>query len=79
MRRVRTVSAHLPGWLTGWLGVRGPEPLTDEAGHRHATWLELFLDVIFVYALAAVVARLGTDPTPTPNAMLAVIGLFVVV
>ncbi|SCE98120.1 Low temperature requirement protein LtrA [Micromonospora coriariae] len=79
MRRVRTVSARVPGWLTGWLGVRGPAPLTDEAGHRHATWLELFLDVIFVYALAAVVARLGTDSTPTLSAMLAVSGLFVVV
>ncbi|MET8324066.1 low temperature requirement protein A [Micromonospora sp. NPDC005189] len=79
MRRVRTVGARLPGWLAGRLGVRGPAPLEDEAGHRHATWLELFLDVIFVYALAAVVARLGTDPTPSPRAILAVSGLFVVV
>ncbi|WP_410811330.1 low temperature requirement protein A [Micromonospora sp. 067-2] len=79
MRRVRTVGAGLPGWLAGRLGVRGPAPLTDEAGHRHATWLELFLDVIFVYALAAVVARLGSDPTPSPTAVLAVCGLFLVV
>ncbi|PWR07965.1 hypothetical protein DKT68_17415 [Micromonospora acroterricola] len=79
MRRGRTVGARFPGWLAGRLGVRGPAPLTDEAGHRHATWLELFLDVIFVYALAAVVARLGTDPTPSLNAMLAVSGLFLVV
>ena len=63
----------------GWLGLRGQAPQTDEAGHRHATWLELFLDLIFVYALAAVVARLGNDPTPSPTAVLAVIGLFVVV
>ncbi|MCO1597300.1 low temperature requirement protein A [Micromonospora sp. RHAY321] len=79
MRRVRTVGASLPGWLAGRLGVRGPAPLEDEAGHRHATWLELFLDVIFVYALAAVAARLGTEPTPSPSAILAVIGLFLVI
>ncbi|WP_406078586.1 low temperature requirement protein A [Micromonospora sp. NBC_00858] len=79
MRRVRTVGARLPGWLSGRLGVRGPAPLEDEAGHRHATWLELFLDIIFVYALAAVVARLGTDSTPSVGGILAVSGLFVVV
>ncbi|RLP80323.1 low temperature requirement protein A [Micromonospora sp. BL4] len=79
MRRVRTAGARLPGWLAGRLGVRGAAPLADEAGHRHATWLELFLDVIFVYALAAVVARLGGEPSPSPRAVLAVIGLFVVI
>ncbi|WCN80278.1 low temperature requirement protein A [Micromonospora sp. LH3U1] len=61
------------------MGIRGEAPQTDDAGHRHATWLELFLDLIFVYALAAVVARLGDDPTPPPTAVLAVIGLFVVI
>lgn len=79
MRRVRTDDLRPSGWLTGRLGLRGQPPQTDEAGHRHATWLELFLDVIFVYALAAVVARLGNDPTPAPEAVLAVSGLFVVV
>ncbi|MEH1167015.1 low temperature requirement protein A [Micromonospora sp. CPCC 205539] len=79
MRRVRTGGARLPGWLTGRLTVRGQTPVTDEAGHRHATWLELFLDVVFVYALAAVVARLETDPTPAQGSVLAVLGLFLVV
>ncbi|MEU8425172.1 low temperature requirement protein A [Micromonospora sp. NPDC048835] len=78
MRRVRTEATHLPRWLARWLGIGGQTPQTDEAGHRHATWLELFLDLIFVYALAAVVARLGDDTTPSPGAVLAVIGLFVV-
>ncbi|MDG4840999.1 low temperature requirement protein A [Micromonospora sp. WMMD967] len=79
MRRVRTASPHLPGWVTAWMGLGGQTPQEDEAGHRHATWLELFLDLIFVYALAAVVRRLGDDPSPSPTAVLAVIGLFVVI
>ncbi|MFC4022080.1 low temperature requirement protein A [Micromonospora sp. GCM10011542] len=78
MRRVRGAHGPWPGWLAARLGLRGPTPLEDEAGHRHATWLELFLDLIFVYALAAVVARLGADPTPSLGAVLAVIGLFLV-
>ncbi|MEU7752786.1 low temperature requirement protein A [Micromonospora sp. NPDC049101] len=79
MRRVRTDAPHLPSRLAARMGLRGQTPQTDEAGHRHATWLELFLDLIFVYALAAVVARLGNEPTPSPTAVLAVIGLFVVI
>ncbi|MGW5581115.1 low temperature requirement protein A [Micromonospora chokoriensis] len=79
MRRVRTAAPHLPGWVAAWMGLGGQTPQADEAGHRHATWLELFLDLIFVYALAAVVRRLGDDPTPSPTAVLAVIGLFVVI
>lgn len=79
MRRVRTTGPHLPGRVAAWMGLGGQTPQEDEAGHRHATWLELFLDLIFVYALAAVVRRLGDDPTPSPTAVLAVIGLFVVI
>ncbi|MBM0233002.1 low temperature requirement protein A [Micromonospora sp. STR1_7] len=79
MRRVRADGVHWPGWLLGRLGLPGQGPQADEAGHRHATWLELFLDLIFVYALAAVVNRLGKDPTPSPTSVLAVIGLFVVI
>ncbi|WFE52354.1 low temperature requirement protein A [Micromonospora sp. WMMD1155] len=79
MRRVRRTAPHLPGWVAAWTGLGGRAPQADEAGHRHATWLELFLDLIFVYALAAVVRRLGDDPTPSPGAVLAVLGLFVVV
>ncbi|MFG1651735.1 low temperature requirement protein A [Micromonospora sp. NPDC049275] len=79
MRRVRTGAPRLPSWLAGRMGLRQLVPRADEAGHRHATWLELFLDIIFVYALAAVVARLGNEPSPSPTAVLAVIGLFVVI
>ncbi|MEU5914170.1 low temperature requirement protein A [Micromonospora sp. NPDC047527] len=79
MRRVRTDLVFRPGRVAGRLGLRDIGPQSDEAGHRHATWLELFLDVIFVYALAAVTARLGNDPTPAPSAVAAVGGLFVVI
>ncbi|MFF0314866.1 low temperature requirement protein A [Micromonospora sp. NPDC005252] len=79
MRRVRGDGARRRSRILGRLGLRGVAPAQDEAGHRHATWLELFLDLIFVYALAAVVRRLGDDPTPAPTAVLAVIGLFLVV
>ncbi|MGC4797083.1 low temperature requirement protein A [Micromonospora saelicesensis] len=79
MRRVRTEAPRLPRWLAARMGLPGQTPQADEAGHRHATWLELFLDLIFVYALAAVVARLGNEPSPSPRAVLAVIGLFVVI
>lgn len=53
--------------------------VADEAGHRHATWFELFFDVIFVFALAEVVDRLGEDPNPRPRSVLAAFGLFLVV
>ncbi|MGV9808378.1 low temperature requirement protein A [Micromonospora chersina] len=61
------------------LGVRRPVTVADEAGHRHATWFELFFDVIFVFALAEVVDRLGEDPSPRPSSVLAAFGLFLVV
>lgn len=79
MRRVRANGPRLPRWVTGRLRMRGQGPQTDDTGERHATWLELFLDLIFVYALAAVVRRLGDDPTPSSSGVLAVLGLFVVV
>ncbi|MET8529054.1 low temperature requirement protein A [Micromonospora sp. NPDC005172] len=82
MGRVRANRPRPPDWLAGRLRIRGRGPQADgagEAGERHATWLELFLDLIFVYALAAVTRRLGDDPTPSPSAVLAVLGLFVVV
>ncbi|MFC0504015.1 low temperature requirement protein A [Micromonospora costi] len=67
------------GRLAGRLAPNRPTAVTDEAGHRHATWFELFFDVIFVFALAAVVDRLGEDTTPRPHSVLAVFGLFLVV
>ncbi|HEX7744467.1 MAG TPA: low temperature requirement protein A [Micromonosporaceae bacterium] len=79
VRRVRTDAASRPARLVARLGLRAPAPARDEAGHRHASWLELFFDVIFVFALAAVVNRLGTGPVPPPRDVLIVCGLFVVV
>ncbi|MFC6022936.1 low temperature requirement protein A [Plantactinospora solaniradicis] len=45
---------------------------------RHATWLELFFDLVFVLALAAVQSRL-TDEVPDAGEILRTAGLFVVV
>jgi low temperature requirement protein LtrA len=80
VRRVRSdAAAFRPSRVAATLGLRAPAPATDEAGHRHASWLELFFDVIFVFALAAVVERLDTAPVPPPRDVLIVCGLFVVV
>ncbi|TDC30637.1 low temperature requirement protein A [Micromonospora sp. 15K316] len=65
--------------LAGRAFARRPTATVDEAGHRHATWFELFFDVIFVFALAAVVDRLGEDPTPRLGSVVALFGLFLVV
>src|SRR5689334_18844934 len=65
--------------LPSRLGVRRPVRVADEAGHRHATWFELFFDVIFVFALAEVVNRLGEDASPRPSSVLTAFGLFLVV
>jgi low temperature requirement protein LtrA len=37
----------------------------DTEAERHATWLELFFDLVFVLALSAVTARLNTVTAPT--------------
>jgi len=34
----------------------------EEEGDRRATWLELFLDLVFVAAVAQVAATLSADP-----------------
>ena len=79
MRRVRAGGAPWPGRLAARFALRAPRHPTDEAGQRHATWLELFFDLIFVLALAAVAGRLGHGLVPRPSALLAVCGLFLVV
>jgi low temperature requirement protein LtrA len=79
VRRVGADAASRPGRLAAKLGLRAPTPATDEAGHRHASWLELFFDVVFVFALGAVINRLGTAPVPTALDLLIVGGLYVVV
>jgi low temperature requirement protein LtrA len=46
-----------------------------DVGERHATWLELFFDLCFVAAVAALAAGLHGDPTPAGALRFA--GLFV--
>ncbi|SCL38427.1 Low temperature requirement protein LtrA [Micromonospora rhizosphaerae] len=78
MRRVRAGGAPSPGRLAARFALPAPSRPRGKAGQRHATWLELFFDVIFVFALGAVVDRLGDEPVPRPSAVLTVCGLFVV-
>ncbi|RKN28165.1 low temperature requirement protein A [Micromonospora musae] len=79
VRTVRPDDGSRWRWLTDRLVQSRPAVLGDEAGHRHASWLELFFDVVFVFALAAVAGRLGHDPTPRLTSVLAAAGIFVVV
>ena len=62
--------------ITGRWGLEPAALPSDEA--RHATWLELFFDLVFVLALAAVQSRL-TDEVPGAGDILRTAGLFVVV
>ncbi|WP_345627120.1 low temperature requirement protein A [Rugosimonospora acidiphila] len=50
----------------------------DAEQERHATWLELFFDLVFVLALSGVTARLGTG-SPDAARIGVAIGLFVLV
>ncbi|GIG93394.1 low temperature requirement protein A [Plantactinospora endophytica] len=54
-----------------------PESLPSEES-RHASWLELFFDLVFVLALAAVQNRL-TDEVPDADEILRTAGLYVIV
>jgi low temperature requirement protein LtrA len=65
--------------LAARLRLPASAPTTDEAGHHHATWLELFFDIIFAFALTAVVDRLGNVSMPRLADVLTVCGLFVMV
>jgi len=51
-------------------GVRDPDR------ERHASWLELFFDLVFVLALLGVTGRLGTRPSPSAVQIGVAIGLF---
>ena len=57
----------------GWR--RPPRLRAFDVGERHATWLELFFDLCFVAAVAALAADLHHDPTAAGGARFA--GLFV--
>jgi low temperature requirement protein LtrA len=51
--------------------------LEDEGGERHATWLELFFDLVFVVAVAQLADGLAGDPSL--HGFLVFAGLFVAV
>ncbi|MFK3983932.1 low temperature requirement protein A [Micromonospora sp. NPDC050397] len=63
----------------GWLRLRLRESeLPLDQSERHATWLELFFDLVFVLALATVQNRLDV-PTPHLGDLVATFGLYLVV
>lgn len=49
----------------------GPDPNVE----RHASWHELFFDLVFVLTLLGVTARLDTRPSPSPAQLAAAVGL----
>ena len=51
--------------------------LEDDGDERHATWLELFFDLVFVVAVAQLADGLGEDPSV--HGFLVFTGLFVAV
>ncbi|SBT49421.1 Low temperature requirement protein LtrA [Micromonospora narathiwatensis] len=79
VRRVRADGALRPGRLAARFALRPPRRSADETGQRHATWLELFFDLVFVLAMGAVVGRLDHVLVPSLPTLLAAGGLFVVV
>jgi low temperature requirement protein LtrA len=51
----------------------------DLSQEHHATWLELFFDLVFVLALLRVTGRLGSNPSPSAAQLGASVGLYVVI
>jgi low temperature requirement protein LtrA len=66
------------GRLSGLLRVR-PSNRDPESGERHATWLELFFDLVFVLALTSVINRLDERAWSSLSEIAITFGLFVVV
>jgi low temperature requirement protein LtrA len=56
-----------------WLHYPGTR---DPGQERHATWLELFFDLVFVLALLGVTGRLGTGASPSAVQIGVAIGIF---
>jgi low temperature requirement protein LtrA len=55
-------------------------PGTPDPGQkRHATWLELFFDVVFVLAMLAVTSRLGTRASPSALEIGVAIAIFMLI
>jgi low temperature requirement protein LtrA len=60
----------------GWLRLpRTPDPEAE----RHATWLELFFDLVFVLAMLAVTARLDTNEVPSWLRVGTALGIYLLV
>jgi low temperature requirement protein LtrA len=53
----------MPGTLTAWLRPPQLRTLGDEEGERHATWYELFFDLVVVAAVSQLAAALSREPT----------------
>jgi low temperature requirement protein LtrA len=51
----------------------------NSAEQRHATWLELFFDLVFVLALSGVTGRLGTGEGPSAGQIGTAAGIYVLV
>lgn len=67
-----------PSRIVGRLALRHPGgPAPDE--ERHATWLELFFDLVFVLALSGATRRLTGDDQPAASDIGAAIGVYVLV
>jgi low temperature requirement protein LtrA len=64
--------------LAGRLVLR-PPARSEQQKDRHASWLELFFDLIFVLALSAVAGRLGNGPAPAATGVAVAFGLFTLV
>ncbi|MFI6760805.1 low temperature requirement protein A [Micromonospora sp. NPDC050417] len=60
------------------LRLRGTGPAAQE-GERHATWLELFFDLVFVLALSSVTTGLGDNASPTSSKILVAVALYLLV
>ena len=78
-RAVTSRRAVIPrGNLTGRLRLRSSDlPIGQD--ERHATWLELFSDVIFVLALATVQNRLRDNSSPQFGLLAGTFGLYAVI
>ncbi|MEO3815473.1 low temperature requirement protein A [Plantactinospora sp. B24E8] len=76
-RRRRRVELR-PSRIAARWGLEPSALPNQEEQERHASWLELFLDLVFVLALLAVQQRLP-DATPAGGEILETAGLYVVV
>jgi low temperature requirement protein LtrA len=70
--------------VSGWRGITDRLRLREsdlplDQDERHATWLELFADLVFVLALFSVQNRLGGHPAPHLGDLATTVGLYAVV